>query len=108
MTDGTLAGLRTGKDLQSEIEAKRAEDARKFAALDETVTGRGAGTVYRDKTGKKVTAEQLKAEAEAAAKKRRNEEPPPEWGKGMAQKREAEDKARELQELRSKPFARTR
>lgn len=107
MTDGTLAGLRTGKDLQREIEAKRAQDARKFSALDAAVTGRGAGTVYRDKTGRRVTAEELKAQADADAKKRK-EEPPPEWGKGMAQKRAAEDKAREVDEMRNKPFARTR
>lgn len=61
--------------------------------------------VYRDKQGKRVTLEELKAQ-QAASKKPVAETP--EWGGGMAQKREAEEKRQQLQAEAAKPFARRR
>ncbi|CAI7850900.1 unnamed protein product, partial [Closterium sp. NIES-54] len=51
MMDGSLAGLRSGKEVMAEAEEKRANDEAKFAQLDPSVSGRGAQTVYRDKAG---------------------------------------------------------
>ena len=61
--------------------------------------------VYRDKQGKRVTLEELKAQ-QAASKKPVAETP--EWGGGMAQKREAEERRQQLQAEAAKPFARRR
>lgn len=61
--------------------------------------------VYRDKSGKRVTLQELKAQQEASKKPVAET---PEWGSGMAQKREAEERRKQLQAEAAKPFARTR
>ncbi len=58
MADGTRIGLVSGGDLKSEMAAKRARDARDFAARSDAEIGRGAKTVYRDKAGKQITEEE--------------------------------------------------
>ena len=52
----------------------------------ESATGQGAATIYRDAQGLKVDLEELRRlqEAEQAAKKKPKAEPP-EWGKGIKQ-----------------------
>ena len=61
--------------------------------------------VYRDKSLKRVTLEELKAQQEASKKPVAET---PEWGGGMAQKREAEERRQQLQAEAAKPFARRR
>ena len=61
--------------------------------------------VYRDKEGKRVSLEELKAQ-QAAAKKPVAETP--EWGGGMAQKRQAEERRQQLRAEAAQPFARRR
>ncbi len=61
--------------------------------------------MYRDKTGKRVSLEEVKAQQEASKKPVAET---PEWGGGMAQKREAEEKRRQMQAEAAKPFARRR
>ncbi|KAH8105426.1 Pre-mRNA-splicing factor of RES complex-domain-containing protein [Cristinia sonorae] len=65
-------------------------------------------TVYRDATGRKVDV--AVERAEAARRKREREEKEAkkmEWGKGLVQRDEQERKKKELEELKSRPFART-
>jgi Pre-mRNA-splicing factor of RES complex len=60
--------------------------------------------VYRDVTGRAVDLEQLEAERRAA----KPEPEAPEWGVGLKQQREAEDRRREMLAEAAKPFARSR
>lgn len=107
MADGTLAGLVTGRQLESEAEqARREAEARRQAAH-----GRGAGTVYRDKaTGKTMTSEEYaQAQAEAREAKRKksayDEDQHIEWRGGLAQQRAAEQRAAAMAAEAAKPFA---
>lgn len=61
--------------------------------------------MYRDKSGKRVTLEELKAQ-QAANKKPVAETPV--WGGGMAQQRAAEQRRQDMQAEAAKPFARRR
>eukprot|EP00475_Leptophrys_vorax_P032644 TRINITY_DN5062_c0_g1_i1.p1 TRINITY_DN5062_c0_g1~~TRINITY_DN5062_c0_g1_i1.p1 ORF type:complete len:243 (+),score=24.16 TRINITY_DN5062_c0_g1_i1:67-729(+) len=103
MTDGSLAGLRTGREVMEEAATRRKQDMERFASLDPSVSGRTAQTVYRDKTGKKLSnLEAIMAEDKARKSKVL---PPPEWGKGLVQKREAEQRQAALQAVADQPFA---
>ncbi|GIL94965.1 hypothetical protein Vretimale_1071 [Volvox reticuliferus] len=109
MGDGTAAGLVTAEQLAADIRKQReeAEERRRKAE------GRGAQTVYRDKaTGRVMTAEEARKakEDERAARKKPSiydEDQTLEWRGGLAQKRQVEERMRELQEEASKPFARS-
>ncbi|PNW87823.1 hypothetical protein CHLRE_01g003487v5 [Chlamydomonas reinhardtii] len=92
-----------------------ADLAKQKAAAEErrrNAEGRGAATVYRDKaTGRVMTAEEAAdaKEAERAARKKPSiydEDQSLEWRGGLAQKREAEARRKEREELAAKPFAR--
>ncbi|KAH9308249.1 hypothetical protein KI387_036160, partial [Taxus chinensis] len=106
MGDGTSAGLRTGKDLKSEIDRKKREESQRFSKMDSSLSGRGAETVYRDKQGKRL--EGVEEFLQLQQGQRKPEAKPLEWGKGLAQKREAEAKQAELELEKNKPFARSR
>jgi pre-mRNA-splicing factor CWC26 len=106
MTDGSRAGLVSGADVVAEARAKRDRDATRLAALGDDDAGRGAGTVYRDKSGRVVDQAAAARERQEAAAKAR---PPPErpaWGAGLAQQRGAEAAAREMAATAAAPFAR--
>ncbi|XP_057871520.1 uncharacterized protein LOC131077931 isoform X2 [Cryptomeria japonica] len=105
MGDGTSAGLRTGKDLKVETDQKKREETQRFSKMDSSLTGRGAETIYRDKRGKRLGREEFLQLQEGQPKP---EATPLEWGKGLAQKREAEAKQAELELEKNKPFARSR
>lgn len=106
MLDGTVAGLVSARELAEESRQMRGDMEQKRL----TAEGRGAQTVYRDKgSGKAVTrAEFVESRKDPRAKKREEEEADQhlEWRGGLAQKREAEERARRLQEEASAPFAR--
>ncbi|CAL9023285.1 unnamed protein product [Prunus brigantina] len=75
--------------------------------MDPSISGKEAEPVYRDKkTGERISKEEL------LKSQRKVEEKPKEikleWGKGLAQKGEAETKLEELELEKEKPFARTR
>ncbi|KXZ42765.1 hypothetical protein GPECTOR_119g396 [Gonium pectorale] len=120
----TIANLEEAEALMKQVD-KLADDIRKQKEQAEerrrNAEGRGAQTVYRDKaTGRVMTAEEaLKAkEDERAARKKPSiydEDQTLEWRAGLAQKREAEERRRALQEedivcvfdmQAAKPFAR--
>lgn len=101
----TKAGLFSGEDIRKEIDKEKKESWSRFKKMDPSVSGRDAEATYRDKTGKRMSKEDY-------LKSQKKEEKPKEikleWGKGLAQKREAEARMQELEAERDKPFARTR
>eukprot|EP00850_Spirogloea_muscicola_P004832 SM000021S06465 [mRNA] locus=s21:506858:508728:+ [translate_table: standard] len=103
MGDGSLAGLRTGRELREEAEEKARQNAARFAQLDSSATGRGAQTVYRDKRGRKLDSlEELMRIQEGQKAK---EPEPLVWGKGLAQQRQAAREQEEMESAANEPFA---
>ena len=101
MADGTRTGIVKPEEVQAELEAKRAAEAREFAALGEEATGRGAATVYRDKeSGAKVErGEARRAEQAARAEER------PAWAGGLKQRRDREEQRAAIKAERGRPLA---
>lgn len=108
MSDGTVAGMVSGRELAAEMAAKRERERQRFADLGEGVTGQGAQTVFRDKEGRRVSKEDF-AEEQAAAKKKAqyDSEQQLEWGGGLKQRADAQDAAVAEAAEAAKPFART-
>ena len=87
MSDGTLAGMVSGRELRKEMEEKRAREQRRLEKLGDDVTGRGARTVYRTEDGQAISKE----EYEAAMRRKQSQEKKylegseiP-WGRGLQQ-----------------------
>ena len=102
MSDGTLAGLQSGQQIKQQIERARREEERLLNAnrIEKQET------VYRDKTGKKV--DMVAQKAEMLAERRRKEaqeEAQMEWGKGLVQKKEAQNRAKRLQDEKNAHLA---
>lgn len=98
-------GLITGKDVREEITKTKKDEWSRFNEMDPSASGRGAEPVYRIR-GERVSKEEyLKL---TKKEEKRKEEKKLEWGKGLAQKREAEAKFLELELEKNKPFARSR
>ncbi|XP_061992577.1 uncharacterized protein LOC133710511 [Rosa rugosa] len=101
------SGLISGRDISEEIsKTKRAEQSR-FEQMDPSETGQQAAVVFRNKK----TGERMSEEERLKSEKKLDEKPKEiklEWGKGLAQKREAEAKLEEIEREKEKPFARTR
>ncbi|OZJ06215.1 hypothetical protein BZG36_00832 [Bifiguratus adelaidae] len=75
--------------------------------LDPDETGRDAETVHRDKSGRKVDLAAKRAEeARARREQMEREEKKMEWGKGLVQRQEQEDRKRRELEEQHKPLAR--
>ncbi|KAA8525933.1 hypothetical protein F0562_007967 [Nyssa sinensis] len=99
-------GLITGQDIKEENAKTKMNDLLRFKDMDPTVSGRGAEPVFRDKkTGERISKDQL---LKSTKKEEKPKEIKVEWGKGLAQKREAEARLQELELEKDKPFARTR
>ncbi|XP_057538554.1 uncharacterized protein LOC130816006 [Amaranthus tricolor] len=99
-------GLITGKDVGEEIAKSKKDEWFRFNEMDPSTSGRGVEPVYRFK-GKRVSkSEYLKLTKKA--EKPKEEEKKLEWGKGLAQKREAEARLLELELEKEKPFARSK
>ncbi|KAG5248953.1 serine carboxypeptidase [Salix suchowensis] len=98
-------GLITGRDMREEIKTKK--EASLLLEMDPSISGRGAEPVYRDKkTGERISKDDyLKSKHKVEEKPK---EKKLEWGKGLAQKREAETRLEDLELEKDKPFARTR
>ena len=109
MSDGATAGMVSGRAIQEEMARKREVEAKRFSKLGADVTGRGAETVYRDKSGQKLSKDEF-VEARAAERKagkaQYDDESQLAWGGGLKQKAEREAAERRLREEASKPFAR--
>ena len=93
MSDGTLAGIISGKDLKREMEANRRKEREKFNRLEDDVTGKNAGTVYRSEDGRAMSKEEylesLKEKKESEKKFIQGSEIP--WGKGLRQTKDFQE-----------------
>ncbi|KAI7906671.1 Pre-mRNA-splicing factor of RES complex-domain-containing protein [Cokeromyces recurvatus] len=103
MSNGQRAGILTKEEIKREAERARLAEQRALEALKESE----AKTVYRDTSGRKVDikrkrAEELKARQEKIEREARKME----WGKGLVQRKEAEEEKRRLEEEKYKPLAR--
>lgn len=99
-------GLVSGKDIKDEIAKTKKQDWLRFRNMDPSISGRGAEGVRRDKrTGERLSKEQIES---LQKKDEKPKEIKLEWGKGLAQKREAEERLEELELEKAKPFARSR
>ena len=80
---GKKSGLQSAKSLREENLETKAKEEQEFSRMESSVSGHGAGTVYRDKSGKKIDLklERIK-KREAEAKKAEEDEKFLEWGKG--------------------------
>lgn len=98
------AGLMSAEEVKEDIRKIKEDEKLKFAAQDPSFTGKGAKAVFRDKEGKRINQEDIqKAKGDEKPKEKHIE-----WGKGLVQKRAAEARVQDLEDEKSKPFARTR
>lgn len=105
--EGAATGLIYGKDIRKDMAKIKKDEWLRFNALDASKTGKGAEGVYRDKlTGKRLSKEEVLKSRQKVEEKPKEKKL--EWGKGLAQKREAEERLQELESEKDKPFARTR
>ncbi|KAL3846071.1 hypothetical protein ACJIZ3_003474 [Penstemon smallii] len=103
-------GLVSGGDIKEEIDKKKKEDWSRFQKMDPSVSGRDAEAIYRNKkTGERMSREEfLELKKTEKKKHEKPKEIKLEWGKGLAQKREAETRLQEIEAEKDKPFARSR
>jgi pre-mRNA-splicing factor CWC26 len=111
MSSGQKAGLLTSKEIQQEaarakeleqraVERMAAESGRQGGVVEEE-------TIYRDNTGKKIDPKLAKAEAARQRKLEiERQERKMEWGKGLVQRNEQEQRRKQLAEETHKPLAR--
>eukprot|EP01119_Soliformovum_irregulare_P015412 TRINITY_DN4334_c0_g1_i1.p1 TRINITY_DN4334_c0_g1~~TRINITY_DN4334_c0_g1_i1.p1 ORF type:complete len:466 (-),score=140.53 TRINITY_DN4334_c0_g1_i1:102-1499(-) len=98
------SGLITGRELVDEEKRKQKDTAMRFAREDPKNLGKDAQTVYRDARGRVLSINEIIAQQEG---KKNAIEEELEWGTGLAQKKAREDRAREIEDLTNKPFARS-
>lgn len=107
MSNGQRAGILTKAEIKAEAEKAREVEKRALEKLKKESQGENSETVYRDNSGRKVDpkikraeeARKRKEEIEKAARRM-------EWGKGLVQRKEAEEEKRRLNEEKDKPMAR--
>jgi pre-mRNA-splicing factor CWC26 len=96
-------GLKSKEDFAAEAKIVAAKKQAALAKMGEE-SGAGVATVVRDETGRKLTQEEI--EAKIKARTETEEEPAMEWGTGIVQKEEREQRAREAIMDSNKSFAR--
>jgi len=107
---GLKAGLSTGKEFDEHAKAVKKKKEEYLNKMDPEKMGRGAETVYRDRRGRKLEmlTEFMNQEEEARTGVKKDDGGMVmEWGKGLVQKQEVEDKMKRLEDEKSKPFARS-
>ncbi|KZV21548.1 hypothetical protein F511_11041 [Dorcoceras hygrometricum] len=110
LIDRAKTGLVSGVDIKEEIDRKKKEDLLRFKEMDPSVSGRNAEAVYRNKsTGERMSREEfLQSQKDKQKKDEKPKEIKLEWGKGLAQMREAEARLEAVELEKDKPFARSR
>lgn len=107
MSNGQRAGVLTKEEIKAEAEKARLAEKRAMERLKREHQEEAVETVYRDVSGRKVDIKVKKAEE---ARRRREEIEKEakrmEWGKGLVQRRAAEEEKRRLMEEKDKPLAR--
>jgi pre-mRNA-splicing factor CWC26 len=98
-----VGGLVTAKQLKKVV-PQRAEETTEYT---EEEIAQAQETVYRDASGKKIDMKMAKAEAARLKREREEKEAQKmEWGKGLVQRDEREQRRKEMEKNKAKPFAR--
>ncbi|KAI9477947.1 MAG: Pre-mRNA-splicing factor of RES complex-domain-containing protein [Benjaminiella poitrasii] len=104
MSNGQRAGILTKEEIKREAEKARLAEQRAMEALKEKADEQ---TVYRDTSGRKMDVKRKRAEeARLRQEKIEKEAKRMEWGKGLVQRKEAEEERKRLEEEKHKPLAR--
>ena len=83
MSSGAVAGLSSVEDMRRESALLRQRRAEELGGMDPTTSGRGAETVYRDKSGRRINSKLERLQQRELAKKQEEEmEVFMEWGTG--------------------------
>ncbi|KAF6755475.1 pre-mRNA-splicing factor CWC26 [Ephemerocybe angulata] len=99
-----VGGLVTAKQLKKVVPQRTVQKDEGFTAED---IARAQETVYRDSSGRKVDMKAAKAEAARLKREREEKEAQKmEWGKGLVQRDEKEERRKEMEKNRSRKFAR--
>lgn len=107
MSSGKKAGLRTGAELREENERKRKQEMQQINKMDTSVSGKGAATIYRDKSGKKIDLKFEELEKRRAEEEKLKQiEEHARWGKGLAQEKNYQQKLQDDLNEVEKPLAR--
>ncbi|KAI8990071.1 Pre-mRNA-splicing factor of RES complex-domain-containing protein [Pilobolus umbonatus] len=105
MSTGQRAGILTKEEIKAEAERTRRLERQAIEKIRQE--GESAETVYRDASGRKVDIKVKKAkEIQDRIKKIERESRRMEWGKGLVQRREAEEEKKREEAERDKPMAR--
>ena len=108
MASGHLAGLQTGKEFGEQERMARLTKDEEMRAIDPTLSGAQAQTVYRDKKGKKMDMlnEYMRQQAIEASRKQKLKDATDAWGQGTAQKTERESETAYVASMAHTSFAR--
>jgi pre-mRNA-splicing factor CWC26 len=108
MSNGQRAGVLTKAEIKAEAQRAREVEQRALERLKKESQGQDTNTVYRDASGRKIDPK-MKRQEEARLRKEQIEKEARrmEWGKGLVQRKEAEEQKRRLEEERDKPMARS-
>jgi pre-mRNA-splicing factor CWC26 len=104
MSSGVAGGLQLASELRADAERLRAEEASRLASVDPELLGRGAAAVVRDKKGRRLTPAEIAASR--APQTASDADVNAEWGKGLTQRAELQERVDELVAAREAPFAR--
>lgn len=104
---GTV-GLQSAATFQADMELKRRRNDEEFAQMDQTLAGRGAKTVFRDKDGRKVDVEaEARAKAEKETARKATEAVAlKDWNTGRVDKEAAVEREADEAAVAAAPFAR--
>ncbi|KAI8371089.1 Pre-mRNA-splicing factor of RES complex-domain-containing protein [Blakeslea trispora] len=108
MSNGQRAGILTKEQIKAEAERASQAEKKAMAKLKQEYQGvEGEDTVYRDASGRKVDPKRQRAEEMRLRQEQIDREARKmEWGKGLVQRKEAEEKRRQLEEAKDMPMAR--
>lgn len=108
MSNGQRAGVLTKSEIKAEAKRAREVEQRALERLKKESQGQDTETVYRDASGRKIDPK-MKRQEEVRLRKEQIEKEARkmEWGKGLVQRKEAEEQKRRLEEERDKPMARS-
>nr|CAD7413682.1 unnamed protein product [Timema poppensis] len=106
--DGKRAGLQDARELNQEIQSFRDRENELFSKLTDSMSGRGAQAIQRDRrTGKKRDfEEEARQKKEQDAKEQEKKDTYYKWGKGLKQVEEQKQNLEHAIKEMSKPLAR--
>lgn len=108
MLNGTRAGLQTAKQVEDDLKRRKDEEEKVFKKMDPKLTGKGAKTIYRDASGRRVDMELVMMERQRQkAKEEARKKLEYEMSQGEVQKREKEEAKKAMEEIKHMPFSRS-